>query len=63
MLQPKFKEIWFTDQWHNFVFLNKNQVRSMDHGRLYFQIRSLVRISMWVGVYIVFIKLADRALG
>ena len=63
MFQPKFLEIWITDKWHNYVYVNKHIFGSIGHSRLYFQIRSLVRISMWVGVYIVFIKLADRALG
>jgi hypothetical protein len=62
MFQPSFKEIWTRSGWSDFFYVTKVkqiQIKS----RKWYQVRSLVRITMWFGVYIVFIKLADRALG
>lgn len=62
MLQPNFKQIWTKSGWSEFFYATK--VKQIEiRNREWYQVRSLARISMWAGVYIVFIKLADRALG
>jgi hypothetical protein len=62
MFEPKFKEIWTRSGWSDFFYATK--VKQIEiRNREWYQVRSLVRIGMWVGFYIVFIKLADRALG
>lgn len=62
MYEPKFKEIWTKSGWRDFFYTTK--VKQIEiRNREWYQVRSLVRVAMWIGVYIVFIKLADRALG
>lgn len=62
MFQPNFKQIWTRSGWRDFLYMTR--VKQIEiRNREWYQVRSLVRVSMLIGVYIVFIKLADRALG